>query len=76
MGEQTLEKKLLDLFDEINKFLELEMKVIDEIRIGNKDRRCEDLQETIKILQYVIDSLRLFSRYLFFDLEVTREEKR
>ena len=76
MGEQTLENKLLDLFDGINRFLELEMKVIDEIRIGNKDRRCEDLQETIKILQYVIDSLRLFSRYVFFDLEITREEKR
>lgn len=50
MGEQTLENKLLDLLDRINRFLELEMKVIDEIRTGNKDRRCEYLQETIKKL--------------------------
>ena len=28
MDEQTLENKLLDLFDGINRFLELEMKVI------------------------------------------------
>ena len=76
MIEQTLENKLLDLFDGVNKLLELDLKVIDEIRTGNKDKRCEDLQENIRKLQDVIDSLRLFSRYLFFDLEVTRGEKR
>ena len=76
MGEQTLENKLLDLLDRVNKFLELERKVIDEIRTGNKDRRCEELQENVKKLQYVIAALRLFLRYVFFDLEVTREEKR
>lgn len=75
MDKQTTEDKIFTIFDEIKKYLELERKFLEMPKSQIIDKR-ENLLKNLMKLENAMDLLRLFVKYLFFDLEATKEEKR
>lgn len=74
MDKETIENRLLNIFDEIKVFLELERNILempeDQI-ISKRDNLLKDLMT----IEESLDSLRLWVKYLFFDMAANREEK-
>ena len=71
MDKRTLEEKILGLFLRIEKFLELEREILE--KPVNRNNR-EELQMISVRVQDTVDSLRVYARYLLFELETTKEE--
>ncbi len=75
MNKQSLEKRMLDTMEKIEKLMEHERK-IHEMPAHQVIKRREDMQKTSLLMQNSFDSLRVMVKYLLFDLEVTKVEKK
>jgi len=73
MDEETFQKKLLDLIEEIKRFPEAKRESL-EMLAGEIGKKYEDLRKSLILLQDTLDSLRLNVKYLLFDLEATKKE--
>lgn len=73
MDEETFQKKLLDLIEEIKRFPEAKRESL-EMLAGEIGKKYEDLRKSLLLLQDTLDSLRLNVKYLLFDLEATKKE--
>ncbi|MDN3514587.1 MAG: hypothetical protein NG747_09315 [Candidatus Brocadia sp.] len=73
MDDETFQKKLLDLIENIKRFPEAKRQSL-EMLAGEIGKKYEDLRTSLVILQDTLDSLRLNVKYLLFDLEATKKE--
>lgn len=73
MDENTFQKKLTELVQEIDTLPEDEKSKFEVMAQQAKERH-EKLRKTVTSLQDSIDYLRLSIKYLLFDLEATRRE--
>ena len=73
MDEATFQKKLSELVSQIETLPESERERLRNLADETK-KRHEDIKKSVGSLQESIDFLRLWIKYLLFDLEATRRE--
>ncbi|RMF74367.1 MAG: transcriptional regulator [Planctomycetota bacterium] len=73
MDEQTFQSKLQELMGQIETLPEGER---DRLRALAEETRARhsDIKKSVNVMQESIDFLRLWIKYLLFDLEATRRE--
>ena len=72
-SEEKLKKLLENLLDEIGGCPELPPKIEAEAKICIGDQQ-KNTRKTTSLIQYSIDDLRVYMKYLLFDLDATRRE--
>ena len=73
MDEATFQKKLSELVEQIETLPESERDRLVTLADETKQRH-EDIKKSVGSLQESIDFLRLWIKYLLFDIEATRRE--
>ncbi|MCH8807288.1 MAG: hypothetical protein IH986_14560 [Planctomycetes bacterium] len=73
MDEATFQKKLSELVEQIETLPESERDQLTTLADETKQRH-EDIKKSVGSLQESIDFLRLWIKYLLFDVEATRRE--
>lgn len=73
MDEAAFQKKLSELVAEIENLPEAERDRLRALAAETKQRHA-DIKESVRGLQENLDHLRLWIKYLLFDLEATRRE--
>jgi len=73
MDEATFQKKLKELISQIETLPEGERKRLRELAEETKARHA-NIKKSVTQLQENIDFLRLWIKYMIFDLEATRRE--
>ncbi len=73
MDEATFQKKLKELISQIETLPEGERKRLRELAEETKARHA-NIKKSVAQLQENIDFLRLWIKYMIFDLEATRRE--
>ena len=73
MDESTFQKKLSELVEQIETLPESERDRLTTLADETKQRH-EDIKKSVSSLQESIDFLRLWIKYLLFDIEATRRE--
>jgi len=75
MDETTFQKKLAELMSQIDTLPEHERKRIRALASDTKARHA-DIKKSVNAMQENIDFLRLWIKYMIFDLEATRRENK
>ena len=73
MDEATFQKKLSELVEQIETLPESERDRLTTLADETKQRH-EDIKKSVGSLQESIDFLRVWIKYLLFDIEATRRE--
>lgn len=73
MDEQTFQKKLAELLNEISSLPQPERQKLVALAQEAQERHTK-LRKSVQDLQESLDNLRLAIKYLVFDLEATRRE--
>lgn len=73
MDESTFQKKLAELMGQIETLPASERERLRELAKETKQRHA-DIKESVAQMQENIDFLRLWIKYMLFDLEATRRE--
>ena len=73
MDEATFQKKLSELVEQIETLPESERDRLVTLADETKQRH-EDIKKSVGSLQESIDFLRVWIKYLLFDIEATRRE--
>ena len=73
MDEAAFQKKLRELVSQIETLPEAERKRLKELAEETKTRHA-DIKKSVGAMQENIDFLRLWIKYMIFDLEATRRE--
>lgn len=73
MDEATFQKKLSELVEQIETLPESERDRLATLADETKQRH-EDIKKSVGSLQESIDFLRVWIKYLLFDIEATRRE--
>lgn len=73
MDESTFQKKLSELVEQIETLPESERDRLTTLADETKQRH-EDIKKSVGSLQESIDFLRVWIKYLLFDIEATRRE--
>lgn len=73
MDEAIFQKKLGELMSQIDTLPEAERERLHALAAETRQRH-EDIKKSVSSLQDSIDFLRLWIKYLLFDLEATRRE--
>jgi len=75
MDEQSFQKKLAELMNEISMLPRSEREKLANLAQQTQDRH-QQLRNTVGNLQESLNHLRLSIKYLVFDLEATRRENK
>jgi len=73
MDEETFEKKLRELVAQIDTLPEAERERLRAMADETRARHA-DIKKSVSAMQENIDFLRLWIKYMIFDLEATRRE--
>ena len=73
MDEQTFQDKLQELMGQIETLPDGERERLRAMADETKTRHA-DIKKSVNLMQESIDFLRLWIKYLLFDLEATRRE--
>ena len=73
MDEATFQQKLRELVSQIETLPEGERRRLRELAEKTKARHA-DIRKSVNAMQETIDFLRLWIKYMLFDLEATRRE--
>lgn len=73
MDESTFQKKLSELVSQIETLPEGERERLRAMAEETKERHA-DIKQSVNAMQENIDFLRLWIKYMLFDLEATRRE--
>jgi hypothetical protein len=73
MDESTFQKKLSELVSQIETLPEGERERLKAMAEETKERHA-DIKKSVNAMQENIDFLRLWIKYMLFDLEATRRE--
>lgn len=73
MDEAVFQKKLGELLEQIDTLPEEERERLRSLAAETRDRH-EEIKKNVAVMQESIDFLRLWIKYMLFDLEATRRE--
>jgi hypothetical protein len=73
MDEAAFQQKLRELVSQIESLPEADRKRLRDLAEETKARRA-NIKQSVNAMQETIDFLRLWIKYMIFDLEATRRE--